>query len=64
MQQGSIQIAGEIQAGFETTVLKPPPIELFPFEKAVDAYSQMAARKGESEAGAKFRLMGRKRNFR
>jgi NADPH:quinone reductase len=29
--------------GFEAGILKPPPIEIVPFEKAVDAYSRMAA---------------------
>ena len=33
----------ELNAGFETGVLKLP-IELVPFEKAVDAYSRLAAR--------------------
>jgi NADPH2:quinone reductase len=40
------QIAGildELRVGFETEALKPPPIEGIPFEKAVDAYSRMAA---------------------
>jgi NADPH:quinone reductase len=37
------EIAAELQPGFETGVLKPPPIEIVPFEKAVDAYSRVAA---------------------
>jgi NADPH2:quinone reductase len=35
-------IAAEIARGFEVGVLKPPPIEIVPFEKAVDAYSRVA----------------------
>jgi NADPH:quinone reductase-like Zn-dependent oxidoreductase len=42
------EIADELRAGFETGVLKPPPIEIVPFEKAVDAYSRMAA--GQAKA--------------
>src|SRR5271163_3817265 len=37
------EIENELQAGFETGVLTPPPIEIVPFEKAVDAYNRMAA---------------------
>ncbi len=37
------QIGDELRTGFETGVLKPPPIEMVPFEKAVDAYTRMAA---------------------
>jgi len=37
------EITDELRPGFETGVLKPPPIEIVPFEKAVDAYSRMAA---------------------
>jgi NADPH:quinone reductase-like Zn-dependent oxidoreductase len=38
------EILDELRAGFETGALKPPPIEVVPFEKAVDAYSRVAAR--------------------
>jgi NADPH:quinone reductase len=37
------EIERELRPGFETGVLKPPQIEIVPFEKAVDAYSRMAA---------------------
>jgi NADPH:quinone reductase len=37
------EIAHELDAGFDTGALKPPAIEVVPFEKAVDAYSRMAA---------------------
>jgi NADPH2:quinone reductase len=36
-------IADELRLGFETGVLKPPPLEIIPFGKAVEAYSRMAA---------------------
>jgi NADPH:quinone reductase len=37
------EIADELQAGFEAGALNPAPIEIVPFEKAVDAYSRVAA---------------------
>jgi NADPH2:quinone reductase len=40
--------ANELQAGFEKGALKPQAIEIVPFEKAVDAYSRMAA--GQTKA--------------
>ena len=42
------EIAHELQTGFETGALKPPPVEVVPFEKAVDAYNRMAA--GQAKA--------------
>jgi NADPH2:quinone reductase len=42
------EIEEELRHGFETGVLKPSPIEIVPFEKAVDAYSRMAA--GQAKA--------------
>jgi NADPH2:quinone reductase len=38
------EIEGELQLGFETAALTPPPIEIVPFEKAVDAYSRVDAK--------------------
>ena len=38
------EIGGELGPGFEAGVLQPPPVEIVPFEKAVDAYSVVAAR--------------------
>jgi NADPH2:quinone reductase len=35
------EIAAEIARGFGAGVLKPPPVEIVPFEKAVDAYSRV-----------------------
>ena len=37
------EIAGELRPGFETGVLQPPPIELVPFDEAIDAYKRVAA---------------------
>jgi NADPH:quinone reductase-like Zn-dependent oxidoreductase len=37
------EIADELRLGFEAGALTPPPIEIVPFEKAVDAYSRVAA---------------------
>jgi NADPH:quinone reductase-like Zn-dependent oxidoreductase len=37
------EIEDELRTGFETGALKPPPIEIVPFEKAVDAYTRVAA---------------------
>jgi NADPH2:quinone reductase len=36
------EIEDELRPGFETGALKPPPIEIVPFEKAVDAYTRVA----------------------
>jgi NADPH:quinone reductase-like Zn-dependent oxidoreductase len=43
------EIEDELRRGFETGVLKPPPIEIVPFEKAVDAYSRVAARQANAK---------------
>jgi NADPH:quinone reductase-like Zn-dependent oxidoreductase len=43
------EIANELQAGFETGALKPPPIEIAPFEKAVDAYTRVADRQAKAK---------------
>ena len=43
------EIARELGAGFETGALKPPPIEVVPFDKAVDAYSRLAARRAKAK---------------
>jgi NADPH:quinone reductase-like Zn-dependent oxidoreductase len=41
------EIANELQGGFETGALKPPAIEIVPFEKAVDAYTRVADRQAK-----------------
>lgn len=43
------EIEDQLRPGFETGVLKPPPIEIVPFEKAVDAYSRVAARQAKAK---------------
>jgi hypothetical protein len=43
------EIEEGLQSGFETGVLKPPPIEIVPFEKAVEAYSRVAARQAKAK---------------
>jgi NADPH:quinone reductase len=37
------EISAELRRGFETGALKPPAIEIVPFEKAVNAYTRMTA---------------------
>jgi NADPH2:quinone reductase len=39
----------ELRVGFETGALKPPQIEIVPFEKAVDAYSRLASRQAKTK---------------
>ena len=46
--QQIVEIQDELRLGFETGALNPPPIEIVPFEKAVDAYSRVAA--GQAKA--------------
>jgi len=43
-----VEIQDKLRLGFETGALKPPPIEIVPFEKAADAYSRVAA--GQAKA--------------
>lgn len=43
------EISAELRPGFETGVLKPPLVEIVPFEKAVDAYSRVAARQAKTK---------------
>jgi NADPH:quinone reductase len=43
------EIADELCPGFETGALKPPPIEIVPFEKAVEAYSEVAAKQAKAK---------------
>ena len=43
------EIAAELGQGFETGVLKPAPVEIVPFEKAVDAYRRVAARQAKTK---------------
>jgi len=48
------EIAEGLHAGFETGALEPPAIEIVPFEKAVDAYSQMAAGQAKAKQVLRF----------
>jgi NADPH2:quinone reductase len=43
------EIEEGLQTGFETGALKPPAIEIVPFEKAVEAYSRVAARQAKAK---------------
>jgi NADPH:quinone reductase len=43
------EISAELRPGFETGVLKPPRVEIVPFEKAVEAYSRVAARQAKTK---------------
>ena len=43
------EIEEEIRRGFERGVLRPLSIEIVPFEKAVDAYSRVAARQAKAK---------------
>jgi NADPH:quinone reductase len=46
------EIANELRPGFEAGILRTPPIEIIPFEKAADAYTRVA----EGQAKAKLVL--------
>jgi NADPH:quinone reductase len=52
------EISAELLRGFETGALKPPAIELVPFEKAIDAYSRMAAGLAKAKQVLDFRFEG------
>jgi NADPH:quinone reductase len=43
------EIEAELRLGFETGALKPPLIEIVPFENAVDAYSRVAGRQAKAK---------------
>jgi NADPH:quinone reductase-like Zn-dependent oxidoreductase len=43
------KIAAELNPGFEMGVLKPPPIEIVPFEKAVNAYTRISNREAKAK---------------
>ena len=43
------EIEVELRLGFETGALKPLPIEIVPFENAMDAYSRVAARQATTK---------------
>jgi NADPH2:quinone reductase len=43
------EIEDALNPGFETGALKPPPVEIVPFEKAVDAYTRVADRQAKQK---------------
>lgn len=43
------EIVAELNPGYEMGVLKPPPIEIVPFEKAVDGYTRVHARQAKAK---------------
>jgi len=43
--QEMAEIASQLTPGFETGALEPPPIQIVPFENAVDAYVRVATGK-------------------
>lgn len=49
-------ISSELRRGFETGALKPPAIEIVPFEKAVDVYSRMRAGLAKAKQVLDFRF--------
>jgi len=49
------EIEHELLPGFEAGVLKPPSVEMVPFEKAVVAYSRVAAREAKVKQVLSFR---------
>jgi NADPH:quinone reductase len=51
------EIFAELLCGFETGALKPPAIEIVPFEKAVDAYRRMTAGLAKAKQVLEFRFV-------
>ncbi len=43
------EIEDQLEAGFDERVLIPPPVEIVPFEKAVEAYSLVADRQAKAK---------------
>jgi NADPH2:quinone reductase len=43
------EIVGELALGFESGILKPPPVEVVPFQNSVDAYSRLATKQGNKK---------------
>jgi NADPH:quinone reductase-like Zn-dependent oxidoreductase len=56
------EIEDELRRGFETGALTPPPIEIVPFEKAVDAYSRVAAKEARTKQVLSFDAEGKLRS--
>jgi NADPH:quinone reductase len=51
-------IADQLGPGFDAGILKPPPIEIVPFENAVDAYTRVAARNAKVKLVLSFQFGG------
>jgi hypothetical protein len=41
-----VAIAEELRPGFEAAILKPPPVQVIPFENAIEAYERIAGGQG------------------
>jgi NADPH:quinone reductase len=52
------EIAGELRPGFEEGILRPPVIEIVPFENAVDAYSRLLAKQAKAKQVLSFQISG------
>jgi len=48
-------IADELRPGFEANVLKAPPLQLVPFENAIEAYERLAGRQAKAKQVLTFR---------
>lgn len=48
-------IADELRPGFEAGALKPPPLQLVPFENAIEAYERLAGRQVKAKQVLTFR---------
>jgi NADPH2:quinone reductase len=48
-------IADELRLGFEAGALKPPPLQLVPFENAIEAYERLAGRQARAKQVLTFR---------
>ena len=48
-------IADELRLGFEAGALKPPPIQLVPFENAIEAYERIASGRAKAKQALTFR---------
>jgi NADPH2:quinone reductase len=49
------RIADELRPGFEAGALKPPPLQLVPFENAIEAYERLAGRQAKAKQVLTFR---------
>jgi NADPH:quinone reductase-like Zn-dependent oxidoreductase len=54
------EIEEELRSGFEIGALKPQPIEIVPFEKAVDAYNRVSTKQAKLKQVLSFEGRGEK----